>query len=219
MTTGGRYHICNRGVDKRNIFEDRGDLERFLLALDILNGPQPIGSIFEYQLKKEKLEIPFNERLVKILAFGILPNHYHLLVEQQKEEGVIKFMHRLGTSHTKYFNNKYRRSGSLFQGNYKCRPVDDNEDLLNLSVYINYNPEIHHRANGSPFGSLASKCLISSLDYYLGKQDKGFVDPTLVLEQFISVEEYEKFAKEAMINIIDRKKLEKELEEDFGLEA
>jgi len=82
-------------------------------------------------------------KLVKIISYCLNPNHYHLLLEQKQEKGITSFMHKLGTSYTKYFNAKNNRSGSLFQGSYKSVPIKTDAQLFYISAYINGNPEIH----------------------------------------------------------------------------
>ncbi|HDQ22785.1 MAG TPA: hypothetical protein ENN28_02300 [Candidatus Uhrbacteria bacterium] len=102
---GKFYHIYNRGVDKREVFEDEGDYERFL---------KYIKEILSSEAK------PFSRRLslegaVELICYCLNPNHYHLILRQLKENGISNFMHLLATSYTMFFNTKYQRSGSLFQ--------------------------------------------------------------------------------------------------------
>lgn len=86
-----------------------------------------------YVVKEGKARIP----LVRILAYCVLGNHYHLLVEEIQEDGITKFMQKLGTGYTGYFNKKYERVGHLFQGRFKSILVDEERYLQYLLVYIN----------------------------------------------------------------------------------
>ena len=78
--------------------------------------------------------------LVKILAFCLMPNHFHLLLQQVKDGGIIKFMQKLGTGYTMYFNKVYERVGSLFQGRFKAVLVNQESHFIHLPYYIHCNP-------------------------------------------------------------------------------
>src|SRR3989338_5096258 len=119
---GEFYHIFNRGVDKRNIFSDKHDLERFFQSMVEFNTQKPIGSIYENSFsKKDKNNslgslTPKLDRnmLVNLVCFCLNPNHYHFVLEQITDGGIEKFMQKLGTGYTNYFNEKYKRKVSLF---------------------------------------------------------------------------------------------------------
>ncbi len=81
--------------------------------------------------------------IVDIIAYCLNPNHYHLLVKQELENGISKFMQKLAGGYTRYFNNKYKRSGSLFQGKYKAKEIKSTYGFIKLSVYVSCNAEIH----------------------------------------------------------------------------
>src|SRR3989344_3993600 len=120
FVTGEFYHIYNRGTDKRNIFSDKNDIDRFFQSMIEFNTIEPIGSIYEnsFYLNQlgslaSKLRKP-SKKLVNFISYCLNPNHFHFLLEQVAEKGIEKFLHRLGTGYTKYFNNKHKRSGALF---------------------------------------------------------------------------------------------------------
>jgi hypothetical protein len=201
---GEYYHIFNRGVDKRRVFTDRQDLERFFQSMREFNVDEPIGSIWENSCNKRILEstnpnfgslASKKQKLVNFACYCLNPNHYHFLITPLVDDGVGKFMHRIGTGYTKYFNEKYDRSGSLFEGPFKAIHINSNEYLLHLSAYINLNDKIHN------FGSLASKVIKSSWGEYseegIGSDGEDFCDKSIILEQFGSKKEYVKFAIEA----------------------
>ena len=139
---GEYYHIYNRGVDKRGVFMDVADIARFLQSMEEFNTIDPIGSIYENSFKNKTLG-GSTTKLVSIVAFCLVSNHYHLILKELTDKGIEKFMHKIGTGYTRYFNEKTKRSGSLFQGRYKSVWVDSNEYLLYLSVYVNLNDKIH----------------------------------------------------------------------------
>lgn len=115
------YHVYNRGIEHRNIFikdNDRGYFTECLSRFNHNNG------------------VP----LVGILAYSLMPNHFHLLIRQKSEEGVSKYMQKMGISYTIYFNFVEKRSGRLFEGPYKIKPVQNDEYLGQLIGYIHANP-------------------------------------------------------------------------------
>jgi REP element-mobilizing transposase RayT len=210
------YHIYNRGVDKRKVFLDERDYQRFLLSLNLLNDKE--DGLFlqwrDYMRCKEKSEKPFlklgfrnRNFLVDILAFCLNPNHYHLLVKQRIKKGVERFMHKLGTSHTKYFNEKYKRSGVLFQGKFKAVHVKNDGKLLYLSAYINQNSEVHGIAK-------AEKWRWSSYPQYLSGKKLGLCKTDDILDQFRSTKKYKEFCRENLMEMLERKKYEKMLIEE-----
>jgi len=144
------YHIYNRGVDKRDIFMDSDDLYRFLKSMNDFNVQDPIGSIYEHSFKLGS-PTPKLKKLVNFVAYCLNQNHYHFILEPLVDNGIQKFMHKLSTGYTNYFNEKYKRSGSLFQGGYKAIHINSNEYLLHASVYINLNYKIHKKRGESRF--------------------------------------------------------------------
>ena len=194
------YHIFNRGIDKRNTFLDNKDISRFFQSMLEFNTIEPIGSIFENSFQRRLgSEASKSDKLVSFVCYCINPNHYHFLLRQLTDDGIKKFMHRIGTGFTKYFNNKYDRSGNLFQGPFKSIHVDSNEYLLYISAYINFNDRVHQ------LGSEASKLSISSWGEYMGNKNNGFCERDLILSQFKNLSEYKKFAEDSLKYILERK--------------
>lgn len=187
------YHIFNRGVDKRKIFLDQNDMKRFFQSINEFNVLNPIGSIYENQFIKSKNK---QNKLVNFICYCLNPNHYHFILEQCVDSGIEKFMHKFGTGYTKYFNHKYKRSGSLFQGNFKSVYIDSNEQLLHVSAYVNLNYKVHQ------LGSLASK---SSWNEYVKNDNNGFCKKEIILSQFNNPIEYKNFTENSLEDIIERK--------------
>lgn len=141
------YHIYNRGVDKRIVFTEDDNYKRFIdyffdfNDFKLLDISEDLG---EENLRRETseniLENIDNKFLVDILAFCLMPNHFHLLLRQKSEGGIAKFMQRIGTGYTVAFNKKEERSGSLFQGTFKAVQVENQEYLDYLIFYIHFNP-------------------------------------------------------------------------------
>lgn len=132
------YHIYNRGVDKREIFGSDEDRQRFLACLQYFNNIDQARSDEIYNTKNDTM--PQQDKLVEILAFVLMPNHYHLLLKPLVEDGVSEFMRKLGVGYTHYFNIKNERSGALFQGKYKFVRIEDDEQLNYIPFYIHFNP-------------------------------------------------------------------------------
>jgi putative transposase len=135
------YHIYNRGTEKRNISTSRSDRDRFLALLYLANQNEPIDLKLQ---GSTLLEIAGQQRtgtpLIEIVAYCLMPNHFHLLIREIKDGGISKFMQKLTTGYTMYFNKKNDRNGSLFQGRFKATHVDDDRYLRYLISYIHLNP-------------------------------------------------------------------------------
>lgn len=138
------YHVYNRGVDKRPIFLDEGDFRRFYESMYLFNDAnyRHLSSRPEHkELLLSSHEMFFVDRDpdVRIVAFCLLNNHFHLLLLQIRADGISKFLHRLSMGYVRYFNLKYHRTGSLFEGAFKAKPVDFEEHLEILPRYIHLN--------------------------------------------------------------------------------
>lgn len=209
FANGEFYHIYNRGVDKRSIFQDKQDQQRFFDSLIQFNTIEPIGSIYENQFNKQTPQLgsstpKLGRKLVNIISYCLNPNHYHFLLEQVVDDGVKKLMHRLGTGYTNYFNEKHKRTGALFQGRYKSILVENNEYLLHLSAYINLNFKVHGLGSSTPKSSWE--------EYSNEKCADNFCHKDIILEQFESRKAYEVFAKSSVEETARRRKEDKELE-------
>ncbi len=201
---GEFYHIYNRGVDKRSIFIGTEDIRRFYKSMEEFNAEKPIGSIFENSfVKKDKLGSR-TSKLVNFVSYCLNPNHYHFILEQVLENGIEKFLQRLGTGYTKYFNNKYKRSGCLFQGAFKSSHINTNEYLLHVSAYVNLNNRVH-KINDKNLN-------LNSWGEYANKTKNNFCKKEIILEQFKNIEEYKNFAENSLTDILKRKESEKEIE-------
>jgi REP element-mobilizing transposase RayT len=207
---GEYYHIYNRGVDKRDIFLDKDDLERFFQSMNEFNSEDPIGSIYEKVFRNKKLKFggstSKNLKLVDFVCFCLNPNHYHFILTPLVEKGIEKFMQRLGTGYTMYFNNKNKRTGALFAGRFKSIHISNNEYLLHLSAYVNLNYKVH------TFGGSTSKLSMSSWEEYLGVKKESFCHKEIILDQFKDIKFYKNFAEDSIRETAKRRMEDKELE-------
>jgi len=192
------YHIYNRGTDKRKIFLDDADYFRFLLSIRLMNDEKdglmflwknyhaklPSSSVEEFL----RLNLKKQEPLVEIVCYCLNPNHFHFMMRQLAEKGVERFMQRIGTGYTMYFNGRYERNGSLFQGTFKSSLIRP-ENFLYLSAYINCNSEIHGIAK-------AEGWKWSSYSDYIGKTKYGLCNNKAVMDNFKGSADYRNFAEE-----------------------
>lgn len=196
---GKYYHIYNRGSDKRDIILDIEDLKRFMQSIVEFNVIEPIQSIFQQHLRKK---LNFSSRttkkpLVSIIAYCINKNHFHLILSPLIDNGIEKFMQRIG-GYTRFFNEKHDRSGVLFQGKFKSKTIEDNNYLLNLSAYINFN-------NRNEKGDFISEFSKSSLEEYTKDEVKGLCNKEIILSNFKGKKEYLKFAEFSWKETLKRK--------------
>ena len=158
LVTGEKYHLFNRGVDKRTVFEDKTDFLRFYQTLSLFNTEDPIVNYSSALVQR----CDTSKKLVQIESYCLLPNHFHLLVTQLIDGGISEFMKRVSVGHTGYFNEKYERSGSLFQGVFKRVLVDSDQQYNYLFAYINENYFVHD------IKPLPSEIIYTSSLYYQG---------------------------------------------------
>lgn len=214
---GEFYHIFNRGVDKRIIFRDQNDINRFFQSMEEFNVIEPIGSIYENSFnKKDKfgnLVSKQEQKLVNFICYCLNPNHYHFILEPLVENGIEKFMQKLGTGFTRYFNEKYTRSGVLFQGPFKAVHINADTQLLHTSVYVNLNDKVHK------LGNPVTKFKKSSWKEYIDENIKdSFCVKDIILGQFKNKTDYKKFAEESLENILEKRNINKKDEKELFLE-
>lgn len=189
---GGYYHVYNRGVEKRNIFLDDQDYRVFLHLLKYYLSPldkqteHPLANLQGFILVRPR-PLANLETEVDLLAFCLMPNHFHLLIKQITSDGMSKLLRRILTTYSMYFNRRYERVGHLFQGIYKAVLVNKDEYLLHLSRYIHLNPIELTGFNPVSY-------LYSSYAYFLRKKWAKWLKPDFILSYFdSSKEQYKDF--------------------------
>ena len=141
FSTGEFYHIYSRGIEHRNIFLDDRDYLRFTTLLYVANSATPIHiSNFSKWKSFDFFQLPRGARLVDITAYCLMTNHFHLLIHDPNGGNISIFMKKLLTGYSMYFNKKYHRTGSLFEGAFKAQHVNADEYLKYLFAYIHLNP-------------------------------------------------------------------------------
>lgn len=192
----GYYHIYNRGVEKRIIFQDEQDYNVFLSYLKEYLSPKNEEELYKRRAApgtgfKEKTKLlkllrlnNFNQDIV-LIAYCLMPNHFHFFIKQQSLNAIDKFMQSLCTRYSMYFNRKYKRVGHLYQGVYKAVLIKDDGQFVYLSKYI------HKQAlPGQP----------SSYPEFLGTRKTTWINPDEILANFSTTTPsltYENFVAES----------------------
>ena len=135
------YHCYGRGTEKRKIFLNAKDYERFLHLLFVCNATEIIHlSDLKTKKSEEIFSIQKSDTLVDIGAYTLMPNHFHILLKEKKQGGISLFMQKLITGYTMYFNKKYQRTGTLFESKFKAEHLDNDRYLKYIFSYIHLNP-------------------------------------------------------------------------------
>lgn len=178
----GYYHIYNRGVEKRTIFKNTQDHKVFLSYLKEYLSPREksenLKIIFSLQGESFKglPRQPNNYyKEIELIAYCLMPNHFHLLIKQISKNSMEKFIRSLATRYSMYFNKKYERVGSLFQGPYKAVLIKDDAYLLHLTRYLHLNPKEYTNDLANAYSSYTD---------YLGLRKTSWVKPNIVLKFF-----------------------------------
>lgn len=207
LASGEFYHIFNRGLNQQQIFKSKKDYERFIFTLKFYQFSQlPLRLSYFVNLpdnKQKELweEIIKKPKLVEIISFVLMPNHFHLLLRQLLPKGITLYLSLITNSYTRYFNLKYNRKGDLFEGVFKAVRIESEEQLIHLSRYIHLNPVVSYLIKENQLTSYP----YSSLPDYL-KRDSSFIAADYILNHFKTAKAYQKF----IFNQIDYgKKLEK----------
>ena len=179
IVVGEWYHCYNRGVDKRIIFETYNDYERFMLLLYLCNGSEQVHisnfKTWSFEMFLTNPTIDRGERLVEIGVYALMPNHFHLILQEIKPGGIATFLQRVCTGYTMYFNIKQERTGSLFSGPFKSKHILDDAYLTLAVPYVLLNPaELFDSnwKNGTAFRARVKQELLkyrySSLQDFIG---------------------------------------------------
>jgi len=213
------YHICTRGVDKRQIFMDNRDYLRFLHNFYEFNDTafampymarikgSDAGSTLIHN--KEK-----GQKIVEVSCFCLMPNHCHLVLKQLTENGISSFMKKLIGGYASYFNKRYDRSGALFQGRFKAKLIKTDSQMMHLARYIHIlnpgelvEPEIR---KGVIRDSLKLKLFLknykwsSHLDYLGIKNYPSLTNRDFIRSYFDDILDYEKFMMSWKVNDLTR---------------
>lgn len=174
--TGEYYHVYNRGVDKRVVFSHPSDYKRFLFTLKEFNSFGQSQNTFRDLALSERNCISHHESLVEVVAYCLMPNHFHLVLKQLVDSGISEFTRKLGIGYTHYFNQKYDRSGVLFQGRTKSKYVNSQEYYQYLIEYVYLNPIDLIESGWKENGIKDKERVIQFLDNYSWASGKNHRD-------------------------------------------
>ncbi len=179
------WHVYNRGVEKKTIFLDNQDYQVFLSYFKIALGPE-----IPYEAKQLDMTQVINLRRshlysrVELVAYCLMPNHFHLLCYQYDATGISDLMRSVATGYAMYFNKKYEHEGRIFQGTYKAAHIDSDSYWLHISRYIHLNPlDVSQSYKDYP---------CSSYGYYVGEKRMKWLHPEWIMKDF-DKQEYENF--------------------------
>jgi putative transposase len=170
------YHVYARGINKENLFLESRDYKYFLGLFERYLSRKPavnrMGVVYPHFYGK-----------IELLTYCLMQNHFHLLIYQVEAGAMEKLMRSIMTSYSRYFNLKYKRTGSLYESRYKASLIDQETYLQHISRYIHLNPRGWQTYR------------YSSLRYYKLDDLPEWLKPTKVLDLFDSSDEYMEFVQ------------------------
>lgn len=176
LEKGGIYHVFNRGVSKVDIFKDDQDFGVFLSRLKENLFPEKENRLKRATSQRKKLP----SGAFDLVCYCLMPNHFHLIIQQKTELPISKLVSKVCTSYSMYFNKRYNRVGSLFQDTFKSVLIKDNEQLLWTSLYVHENP-----IKAAMLENLMNYKWSSFKDYS-NLEESGMCKKEILLEQFSS---------------------------------
>lgn len=196
LVTGQVYHIFNQGINGQAVFTCLKEYKRAILALNYYRflNPDLKLSLFLQKSVSERKDIlkeknVNTKKIIDILAYCLMPNHFHLLLRQNKDGGISKYLSQVQNSYTRYFNSKNKRKGPIFYDQFKAVRIEDDNQLLHVNRYIHLNPYSGFVVKN--FKEIESYPW-SSFREYLGLE-KGICEKKLVLGFFKDVKDYWQF--------------------------
>lgn len=205
------YHVLNRGVDKRVVFNNKQDYVRFERNLQLLNTSDDAPTN-DWTIRKRMLAKAQN-KLVTIHAYCLMPNHYHLLLSPLTDNGISLFMKKINMGYARYFNEQNDRSGSLWQGKYKSILIDNQAHLNYIPFYIHLNALDLTLPQWREGKASSFKKAMDHLNAYRWSSHEKFLDPSHALNSIVQDSFFIKHQKNQTIyldeikNIINSKEL------------
>lgn len=207
---GEYYHIYNRGIDKRIVFKLERDYKRFVMLLYVANNQESLrlddllNQNKNNKTYQEIFSIKRGKPLVSVGAWCLMPNHFHLLLREETDGGISKFMKKIGTGYSMYFNIKYQRTGSLFGGPFKSKCITEDLYLKHLFGYLNLNPlniqfpkweELIDKQNPKIWKEFLKKYPYSSFQDHTGiiRHEGAIINPKAFPEYFLISKDFENF--------------------------
>jgi putative transposase len=196
LVKGEIYHVYNRSSNLQDILVKDRDIRRFIDLLDFYRLPRKLRyskfSLLSVERRKAFIEEADKEgKYVSLFAYALMPDHYHLLLRQEAENGISIFISRLQNAFAKYFNLKYKKRGSLFINPFKARRITSEEIFKHVSRYIHLNPVTSYLVEIDRLGSFIN----TSYPYYLYDTEDSLIDTQYLLTMFGGRNQYKKFVE------------------------
>lgn len=210
LVNGEIYHVFNRSVAQQPIFRNKRECEIYTNLLEYYRFSNPPFRFSHYSRlnSEEKIKIldnlyRKNKFLLDIYSFCLMPNHYHLLVSQTNNSGIMNFVRLCQNSYARYLNIKTKRYGSLFQSPFKATRIETDEQFIHVARYIHLNPITTYLLNN--LEETKSYKWSSYIDY-LSATPRKFINTNFLMRLFKNKERFEKFTQD---NLDYQRKLEK----------
>lgn len=191
------YHIFNRSIHKEPILTKQRDCQRALETLKYYrfeNPPIRLSYFLAFGVDKRSEIIHAlskeAKKIVDIISFVLMPNHFHFLLKQNEDKGISKFLALFQNSYSRYFNTKNNRQGHVFQGQFKAVWIENEEQLLHVNRYIHLNPYTSYVVKTL---SELEEYSYSSLPDYLSGQKETICNTQEILSHFSTIKKYKKF--------------------------
>lgn len=191
------YHVFNRSIHKEPILTKHRDCQRALKTLEYYrfeNPPIRLSYFLAFGVDK-RLEIIRSlsnkaKKIVDIISFVFMPNHFHFLLKQNEDKGISKFLALFQNSYSRYFNTKNNRQGHVFQGQFKAVWIENEDQLLHINRYIHLNPYTSYVVKTL---SELEQYSYSSLPDYLNGQRETICNTQEILSHFSTNKKYKDF--------------------------
>ncbi|MCR4305988.1 MAG: transposase [Candidatus Daviesbacteria bacterium] len=192
---GEIYHVFNRGMDRRTTFTEKREFERMQKLIRFYRHKDiPIRFSKVIQQPEDTREkilgaLYQGEKVVDILSYCLMPNHFHFLLKQKTEKGIPSFISNITNAYTKYFNTKHERTGPLLEGVFKAVHIESDEQLVHVSRYIHLNPVV----SGVIAENELENYQWASYPEYLSLSNMEISQKDLILDMFKTVKVYREF--------------------------
>lgn len=193
FTQGEFFHIYNRGNSKQKIFHDKEDHLRFITLLFTCNSINDFNFFASKRGNESAYLFDRGEQLISIGAWVLMPNHFHVLITEKIEGGVSKFMQKLSTGYVMYYNKKYKRTGSLFEGKFKAQHLDNDKYLKYIFSYIHLNPIKLIQKDWKEEGIRNKKEAIKFLENYIYSSYFDYVGNKRIQNQILNKQDFPKY--------------------------
>jgi putative transposase len=188
---GEFYHLYNRGNSKQEIFHDKEDYLRFITLLYTCNS---VNNFRIFLYNQSQVLNPYNfdrgGAIVSIGAYVLMPNHFHILITEERDGGISKFMQKISTAYSMYYNKKYNHSGGLFEGKFKSKHLNEDRYLKYSFSYIHLNPVKLIDKHWKEKGIVNKKLAIDYLNKYEYSSYLDYIGTKRIQNSILNIKEY-----------------------------